>query len=195
MANLEELLIKVAKGKRLIGSGQMTRIAEAVTALDYEDLVKAVPEFFPRIGEVLQTWAPEIEELDVKKATGFMLKYLPQIIEKMISSDAEIKNELAAVEDMTFNVKASNILEMCVKIEEGKISLVPGLAEERDFFIDVPTGELLRVMTGEEDAMSGFMGGAIRMWREDDEGDMTKAASILPLITVVLEKLGLERLM
>jgi len=195
MASLEELLKKVAKGKRLVGSGQMTRIAEAVTALDYEDLVKAVPEFLPRLGEVLQARAPEIEEIDVKKATDSMLKYLPQIIERMISSDVEIRNELAAVEDMTFNLKAGNILEMCVKIKEGKISLSPGLAEERDFFIDVPTRELLRLMTGEEDAMSGFMGGGIAMWRDGDEGDMTKSIGILPLITVVLEKLGLERLM
>ena len=195
MASLEELLKKVAKGKGLVGSGQMARIAEAVTALDYEDLVKAVPEFLPRLVEVLQARAREIEEIDVKKATGFMLKYLPQIIEKMISSDVEIKNELAATEDMTFNVKAGNILETCVRIKGGKISLSPGLAEERDFFIDVPTGELLRIMTAEENAMSGLMGGGIAMWREDDEGDMTKSISILPLITVVLEKLGLERLM
>jgi len=195
MADLEELLKKVAKGKRLVGSGQMTQFVEAIAALDYEDLVKAVPEFFPHLGQVLEARAPEIEEIDVKKSTRFMLKYLPKIIEKMISSDIEIKNELAAIEDMTFNVKASNILETCVKIKGGKISLSPGLAEERDFFIEVPTRELLRIMTGEEDMMSGFIGGGIAMWRDDDEGDMTKAMSILPLVTVVLEKAGLERLM
>ena len=195
MANLEELLKKAAKGKGLVGSGLMSQMVRTVAALDYEDLVKAVPDFLPRLGEVLEARAPEMEEIDVEKATDFMLKYLPKIVKKVTSSDAEIKNELAATEDMTFNVKAGNILEMCVKIKKGKIALSPGLAEERDFFIDVPTGELLRLMTGEEDAISGFMGGGIAMWRDGDEGDMTKAMSILPLITVVLEKLGLERMM
>lgn len=195
MANLEELLGKAAKEKKLVGSGLMTQIIEAVTALDYEDLVNAMPKFLPDLGRVLEARTPEIEEIDVKKATDFVLKYLPQIIDKMTSSDVEIKNELAATEDMTFNVKAGNIAEMCVEIKEGKISLSPGLASERDFFIDVPTGKLWRIMSGEEDAMSGFIGGGIAMWRDGDEGDMTKAISILPLITVVLEKLGLERLM
>jgi len=191
MANLEELLKKAAKGKGLVGSGLMSQMVRTVAALDYEDLVKAAPDFLPRLGEVLEARAPEKEEIDVEKATDFMLKYLPKIIKKVTTADTEIKNELAATEDMTFNVKAGNILETCVKIKKGKISLSPGLSEERDFFIDIPTRELLRLMTGEEDPMAGFMGGSIAMWRDGDEGDMTKAMSVLPLISVVLEKLGL----
>lgn len=192
---LEELLEKAAKEKKLIGSGLIAQILNELTALSDEDLTDGMAEFVPRLGSILERRISEIEDVDAKKATDLVLEFLPQIIGKIISSDEEIKNELAMTEDMTFNLKAGNILEMCVEIKGGKMSLSPGLAEERDFFVDVPAERFLRILSGDEDAMSGLMGGGIAMWREGDEGDMTKAISILPLITVVAEKLKLDTML
>lgn len=192
---LKELLARSAKEKKLIGSGLITQIMDELTALSYDDLVTEMPELVPKLGSVLENRIPEIEEVDTEKGTDFVLKYLPQIMEKVVSSDGEVKDELAATEDMTINVKLGNIAEMAAQIKDGTISFSPGLGQERDFFIDMSTEKLLRILSGKDDALSGFMGGGIEMWREGDEGDMEKAQSLLPLLTVVLEKLKLERMM
>lgn len=191
---LQELLAKSAKEKKVIGSKLIPQMMDELTALSYDDLVTQMPEIVAKLGSVLQNRLPEIEEIDTKKGTNFALKYLPHIVEKVVSSDEEVKNELAATEDMTFNVKLGNIAEMTVQIQDGRISFSPGLGKERDFFIDVSTEKLLQILSGKEDALSGFMGGSIEMWREGDEGDMEKAQNLLPFLTVFLEKLRLERM-
>lgn len=191
---LQELVAKSAREKKVIGSKLIPQMMDGLTALSYDDLVTQMPEFVAKLGSVLQNRLPEIEEIDTKKGTNFALKYLPLIVEKVVSSDEEVKNELAATEDMTFNVKLGNIAEMTVQIQDGRVSFSPGLAQERDFFIEMSAEKLLRILSGKEDALSGFMGGGIEMWREGDEGNMEKAQSLLPLLTVVLEKLKLERM-
>jgi len=192
---LQELLTKADKEKKLIGSGLIPQMMDKLTALSYDDLVAEMPEFVSKLGTVLEKRLPEIEEVDTEKGTAFILKYLPQLMEKVLSSDAEVKNELAATEDMTFNLKLGNIAEMAVQIRDGTVSFSPGLAQERDFFIDISTEKLLQVLSGKDNVLSGFMGGSIEMWREGDEGDMEKAQSLLPLLAVVLEKLKLDRMM
>jgi len=191
---LQELLAKSAKEKKLIGSKLMPQIMDELTALSYDDLVAQMPEFIAKLGGLLEKRIEEIDEVATEKGTDFVLKYLPRIVEKVVSSDGEVKNELAATEDMTFNLKLGNIAEMAVQIKDGKISFNPGLSKERDFFIEMSMEKLLRILSGKDDALSGFMGGSIEMWREGDEGDMEKAQNLLPLLTVVLEKLKLERM-
>lgn len=192
---LQELLAKSAKEQKVIGSRLIPQMMDELTTLSYDDLVAQMSEFVAKMGSVLQNRLPEIEEIDTKKGTNFTLKYVPQIVEKVVSSDGEVKKELAATEDMTFNVKLGNIAEMAVQIKDGKIFFNPGLSQERDFFIEMSTEKLLRILSGKDDALSGFMGGGIEMWREGDEGNMEKAQDLLPLLTVVLEKLKLERML
>ncbi len=191
---LQELLAKSATEKKLIGSKLMPQIMDELTALAYDDLVAQMPEFVAKLGSVLQNRLSEIAEIDVKKGTDFALKYLPQVVEKVVSSDGEVRSDLEATEDMTFNLKLGNMAAMTVQIKDGRLSFSPGLAQERDFFIEMSTEKLLRILSGKEDALSGFMGGSIAMWREGDEGNMEKAQSLLPFLAVFLEKLRLERM-
>lgn len=191
---VQELLAKSATEKKLIGSGVMTQIMDELTSLSYDDLVTEMPQFVAKLGSLLEKRITEIEEVDTDKGTGFVLKYLPQIVQQVVSSDAEAKNELAATGDMTINVRLGNIAELAVQIKDGTISFSPGLGQERDFFVDMSTEKLLSILSGKDDVLSGFMGGGIQMWREGDEGDMQKAQDFLPLLTVILEKLRLERM-
>jgi len=192
---LQELLAKSAKEKKVIGSKLIPQIMDELTALSYDDLVNQMPQFVPKLGSLLEKRITEIEEVDIDKGTGFVLKYLPPIVQQVVSSDAEVKNELAATEDMTINLRLGNIAELAVQIKDGTISFRPGLGQERDFFVDMSTEKLFSILSGKDDVLSGFMGGSIQMWREGDEGDMGKAQDFLPLLTVILEKLGLERMM
>jgi len=191
---LQELLAKSAKEEKLIGSKLMPQMLDELTALSYDDLIAQMPEFVAQLGNLLEKRLPEMEEVDTKKGTNFILKYLPQIVEKVVSSDGEVRTELVATEDMTFNLRLGNIAEMAVQIKDGRISFSPGLVQERDFFIHMSTEKLLRILSGKDDAISGFIGGGIEMWREGDEGNMEKAQNLLPLLTVFLEKLKLERM-
>jgi putative sterol carrier protein len=200
MAELGELLKKAAKQEKLIGSGVVTQIMDEVSALDYDGLVKTIPDLLPKLGKVLEKRLPEMEEIDTGKATAFVLKYLPKMAEKIISSDEEVKDELGMTEDMTFNLNVTgsdgNIAEMRVDIKDGNISFNPGQAEEKHFIMDISTEKLLRIMSGEDDAISGFMGGGIEMWREEtDESNAIKVLSLMPLITLVAQKLKLEKMM
>jgi len=195
MAELKELLKKAIKQDRLIGSGLLTQIMDEVSALDYQHLVDEAPGVISGLGNVLEGRVGEIEAVGNEKATAFVLNYLPQITDKLVSSDTEIKSELVATEDMNFNVKAGDIAEVHVEIKDGAISFSPGLIEDRDFYMDMTTTKVLRLMAGKDDALSGFMGGSIAMWRDDDVGDMSKAFSLLPLITVVAGGLQLDTTM
>ena len=200
MAELGELLKKAAKQEKLIGSGVVTQIMDEVSTLDYDGLVKTIPDLLPKLGKVLEKRLPEMEEIDTGKVTAFVLKYLPKMAEKVISSDEEVKGELAMTEDMIFNLNVTgsdgNIAEMRVDIKDGNISFNPGQAEEKHFIMDISTEKLLRIMSGEDDAISGFMGGGIEMWREEtDESNAMKVLSLMPLITLVAQKLKLEKMM
>ncbi|MDY6834511.1 MAG: hypothetical protein SVY53_06905 [Chloroflexota bacterium] len=191
MAELTELLDKALKKDKLIGSGILTEVIDSVAALEYEGLIDTVPALLPKLGKVLEPRISEIDEVGIDKSTEFVLKYVPNITQKLISSDAEVRNELAQTEDMNFNLKAGNIVEAQVQIKGGQISFSPGLHDERDFFITMSTPKLLRIMQRQDDIESGLIGGGIEMWSEGDEGDMEKAQSFLPLLTVILQKLRL----
>ena len=204
MVELGELLKKAAKQEKLIGSGVVTQIMDEVSALDYYGLVKTIPDLLPKLGKVLEKRVPEMEEIDTGKATAFILKYLPKMAEKVISSDEEVKDELAMTEDMTFNLNVTgsdgNIAEMYVDIKDGNISFNPGQAEEKHFFMDISVDKLLRIMSGEDDAASGFMGGGIEMWRDGayfpaDESNAVKILSLMPFMVLVAQKLNLEKMM
>jgi len=191
MAELMVSLEKAIKKDKLIGSGVLTEVMDGVAALEYEDLVETVPALLSKLGKALEPRVSEIDEVGIEKSTEFVLKYVPKMTQKLISSEAEVKNELALTEDMNFNLKAGIIAEAQVQIKGGQMSFNPGLTNERDFFIDISTPKLFRIMQGQDDIESGLIGGGIEMWREGDEGDMEKAQSFLPLLTVILQKLKL----
>lgn len=192
MTGPSELLEGAQEQERLIGSERMKEVMESLASLEYEGLVEVMPGFLPSLGRVLEARTAEIDEWGIEKGTDFFLTYLPRITEKMVSSDGDIKNELAMTEEMSFNLKAGNMIGTQVRIRDGGVSYSPGLAGERDFFIDIPEPKLFRIMRGQEDVMSGLMGGGIEMWREGEEGDMEKAQDLLPLVTLVLAKLKLD---
>ncbi|RZN67302.1 MAG: hypothetical protein EF807_07695 [Candidatus Methanolliviera hydrocarbonicum] len=112
-------------------------------------------------------------------------------VERIVSEDEEIKKEISLTEEMIFNVKIGDTIEIGVKINGDELS-VDGASDEPDFFIDIPLKILSEIISGEKDVMSPFMGGEIVMWREGEAGDASKAMDILPLITIFTEKLGLK---
>jgi hypothetical protein len=112
-------------------------------------------------------------------------------VERIVSEDEEIKKEISLTEEMIFNVKIGDTIEIGVKINGDELS-VDGVSDEPDFFIDISPKILSEIISGEKDVMSPFMGGEIVMWREGEAGDASKAMDILPLITIFTEKLGLK---
>jgi putative sterol carrier protein len=131
-------------------------------------------------------------EKAVREGKAIDLDQLEKVVEKMISEDEEVRNEFSMTRDTLFNVEVEDILSMSTKIEGGKPSFSPDLAEDRDFYIVVPKRTLSQILAGEKDVMTPFMGGEIRMWREGDVGNMANATDILPLITILAEKLELK---
>jgi len=112
-------------------------------------------------------------------------------VERIVSENEEIKKEISLTEEMIFNVKIGDTIEIGVKINGDELS-VDGVSDEPDFFIDISLKILSEIISGEKDVMSPFMGGEIVMWREGEAGDASKAMDILPLITIFTEKLGLK---
>ena len=112
-------------------------------------------------------------------------------VERIVSEDEEIKKEISLTEEMIFNVKIGDTIEIGVKINGNELS-VDGASDEPDFFIDISLKILSEIISGEKDVMSPFMGGEIVMWREGEAGDASKAMDILPLITIFTEKVGLK---
>ena len=116
---------------------------------------------------------------------------IAQEVERIVSEDEEVKKEISLTENMVFNVKIGDTIEMGVKIKDDELS-IDGVSDEPDFFIDIPKKTLSEIISGEKDVMSPFMSGEIVMWREGKAGDASKAMDILPLITTFTEKLGLK---
>jgi putative sterol carrier protein len=131
-------------------------------------------------------------EKAVEEEKAIDIGQISKAFENVISGDEDVKRELSLTENIVFNVTTDGIITMSVKIEDGKPSFSSDLAEKPDFFIDIQTKTLSEIMSGEKDVMTPFMGGEIAMWKEGNVGHMGKAMDILPLITVLAEKLELK---
>ena len=119
------------------------------------------------------------------------LSVVTSAIDKMLE-DGDIKAEMSLTPDMVFNLTSDPVIGLKVEINNGKPSLSCDLADEADFFIEVPYDTLSAIISGEKDVTSPLMGGEIAMWHEGQVGNMKKASDLLPLITAVSEKMELK---
>lgn len=109
-----------------------------------------------------------------------------------MTGDDEIKIEMSLTPDMVFNLKSDPVLGFKVEIKDGKPSVSCDLSSEPDFSIDIPQGTLKDMISGNKDVMTPFMGGEVAMWQDGKLGNMSKAMDLMPLITVVADKMDLK---
>jgi putative sterol carrier protein len=168
--------------------------------IDLEALYKVLPDIISPITSGLMDrmqdmmGGMEMETEDVEKMMAPMGEYMPRLItpmmgimDRIIEADEEIKNELAGAEDMVFNIKMGDVLQMSMGMKGGKLEIGTELAPEPDLSIEIPMSMITDMMSGAVDPMSAFMGGDVKM-----EGDMSKAMGLMPLMTVFTEKFGIE---
>ena len=102
-------------------------------------------------------------------------------VERIASEDEEIKKEISLTEEMIFNVKIGDTIEMGVKINGDDLS-VDGISDEPDFFIDISAKILSEMLSGDRDVISSLMGGDIVTWREGEVYDASKLNLLVPLM-------------
>lgn len=102
-------------------------------------------------------------------------------VERIASEDEEIKKEISLTEEMIFNVKIGDTIEMGVKINGDGLS-VDGISDEPDFFIDISPKILSEILSGDRDVISSLMGGDIVTWREGEAYDASKLNLLVPLM-------------
>ncbi|VUT26577.1 MAG: hypothetical protein MOIL_01618 [Candidatus Methanolliviera sp. GoM_oil] len=102
-------------------------------------------------------------------------------VERIASEDEEIKKEISLTEEMIFNVKIGDTIEIGVKINGDELS-VDGISDEPDFFIDISPKILSEMLSGERDVISSLMGGDIVTWREGEVYDASKLNLLVPLM-------------
>lgn len=167
----------------------MDKVLPEIESVAVDDLV----DFMPRLmgmNEKMQDMDPSDLEGVLPKMAENIPKIMPtmmKLMDKIISSDEELAEELEGAEDMAINVKAGDVMTICMAIKDGKMSMGTELADDADMTMEIPMDIMLNLMTGTGDAMSAFMGGDVKM-----DGDMSKAMGLMPLMTVFSEKFGIE---
>ncbi|RZN66481.1 MAG: hypothetical protein EF807_08485 [Candidatus Methanolliviera hydrocarbonicum] len=109
-------------------------------------------------------------------------------VERIVSEDEEIKKEISLTEEMIFNVKIGDTIEIGVKINGDELS-VDGVSDEPDFFIDISPKILSEMLSGDRDVISSLMGGDIVTWREGEVYDASKLNLLVPLMMSFARKL------
>ena len=112
-------------------------------------------------------------------------------VKRIASEDEEIKKEISLMEEMIFNVKIGDTIEIGVKINGDELS-VDGISDEPDFFIDIPLKILSEMLLGDRDVTSSLMGGDIVTWREGEVYDASKLNLLVPLIMSFARELKLK---
>jgi len=167
----------------------MDKVLPELETVSVDDLVEFMPKLMG-MNEKMQDLDPsDLEEILPKMAENIpkIMPTMMTLMDKIISSDEELAEELEGAEDMAINVKAGDVMTICMAIKDGKMSMGTELADDADMTMDIPMDIMLNLMTGTGDAMSAFMGGDVKM-----DGDMSKAMGLMPLMTVFSEKFGIE---
>ena len=102
-------------------------------------------------------------------------------VERIVSEDEEIKKEISLTEEMIFNVKIGDTIEIGMRIKGDELS-VDGVSDEPDFFIDISPKILSEMLLGDRDVTSSLMGGDIVTWREGEVYDASKLNLLVPLM-------------
>lgn len=167
----------------------MDKVLPEIETVEVDALIDFMPKFMG-INEKMQDMDPSDLEGVLPKMAENIPKIMPtmmKLMDKIIASDEELAEELEGAEDMAINIKAGDVMTICMAIKDGKMSIGTDLADDADMTMDIPMDVMLNLMTGTGDAMSAFMGGDVKM-----DGDMSKAMGLMPVMTVFSEKFGIE---
>lgn len=137
-----------------------------------------------KLKDILKTAVDEKKKVELSQMT--------EAVEAMVSDDKEIGKEISLAGDVVFNMVSDPVMKFRVELKDGKTSLSCDLADDPDFFIEIPFNTLEGIISGKKDVVTPFMGGEISMWKDGMVGNMAKAMDIMPIITVVAEKMELK---
>jgi len=143
------------------------------------ELITAMPDLVPRI-------VRRMEEIDSKRfmneapeAAKLFTDLVWEGVSVLVERNPELKGDLEKLGNMTMNFKATDSpLEVHVNISNGKISGGAGLAEKADLTFSGTTENIIKLMTGAMDPVSGFMSGKYKM-----DGNLTVGMKLAPVMT------------
>ncbi|MEM1658137.1 MAG: SCP2 sterol-binding domain-containing protein [Candidatus Jordarchaeales archaeon] len=176
---------------------ELGKIVDNMLSMSEDELAKQLPSILPklrgRVGELLRA-RPDVvskivrrmEEIDVKRfmekapeAARAFTDLVWEGVSVVVERTPELKSDLEKLGNMTLNFKATDSpLEVHVKISGGKISGGSGLAEKADLSFSGTTENIIKLMTGAMDPVSGFMSGKYKM-----DGNLTVGMKLAPVMT------------
>ncbi|MFX0139726.1 MAG: hypothetical protein ACFFDN_39165 [Candidatus Hodarchaeota archaeon] len=190
MNEILDMLNKYLKDKKAVNSEIIKNILEKITALNFNEMVENLSEMLHKLG-ILMEINGGIENLSDVLATNFTL-----FIQKLLQ-DEEIKYELNLTPNMTFNLSIGK-RAMGVEIKDGTINFraepFKWPDEPLDFFVEIPLDIIPKIFTGKENLMVELMAGErIKLWREKLPYNAGKLFELMPLLSITLEKLNLDK--
>ena len=186
MSEIIDILDKTAEKEKAITSDLLNQISNKIIALNMEDLSKHIATILSKLGVLLQ-------KKDGTELSDILLNTLPKFTEKMLA-DEDIKYELSLTPDLAFNLKIGEN-SVGIQIKDGNLSVGTGI-EQPDFFIELSIQILGKIFTGEENLMQELMAGErIKLWREQEPYNASKLLELTPLLSLILDKLNLDKWM
>ncbi|MFX1451152.1 MAG: hypothetical protein ACFFCM_09945 [Promethearchaeota archaeon] len=190
MSEILEFLNKNITEKKAANSEIIKNIIEKIVELNLEDMAKNLPDILFKLGTLL-----EINN-NIKDLSDIFTKNLSIFIQKLLT-DKEIKYELSLTPDVRFNLSIGN-KTLGVEIKEGNLNFRSDAFkppdESFDFSVEVPLNLIPKLFTGEENLMVELMAGErIKLWREKQPYNAEKLFELMPLLSIALEKLNLDK--
>ncbi len=190
MNEILDMLNKCIEDKKAFNSEIITNMIEKITALNFNEMVENLSEMLHKLG-ILMEINGDIENLSDVLANSFTI-----FIQNLLQ-DEEIRYELSLTPNMTFNLSIGESA-MGVEIKDGTINFraepFKWPDEPLDFLVEIHLDIIPKIFTGKENLMVELMAGErIKLWREKQPYDAGKLFELMPLLSIALEKLNLDK--
>ncbi len=176
---------------------KLRKIVEEMFSMPEEELAKKLPslvselkghvkELIENVPDLVPRMVKRLEEIDSKR----FMSEAPEVakdftslvwegVSVVVERSPELKSDLEKLGSVAMNFKATDSpLEVHVKISDGKISGGVGLAENADLTFSGTTENIIKLMTGSIDPVSGFMSGKYKM-----DGNLAVGMKLAPVMT------------
>jgi putative sterol carrier protein len=134
----------------------------------------------------LQTTLPQMKLQD---ASDVMQAFYPLVFEGMIeltNTDQGLRQKLKTVEDVVYLLSVPDVaFGLCLILAGGKFSYLFGKPERADVTMKTSPDALVRIMTGQTDALEAFMAGEVEV-----EGSLIKARGLRYIFETLGDKFG-----
>jgi putative sterol carrier protein len=165
------------------------KLLGAIAALKQRAQANSYMSVAAELGDMNTQLKTALPQMNLQDASDVMQAFYPLVFDGMVelsNTDPSVQQKLRGAEDVTYVLKVEEVgFALCLRIKGGQFSYEFAEPSQIDVTMKTSPEALVRIMTGQTDALEAFMDGEVQA-----EGAITKARGLRGVFETLGDKFG-----